>query len=562
MNKQLLSIMLICVAFASNSQLYTPGPGVTDIDGNTYQTVIIHGREYMAENLRVSKFNNGDLIPVGPTISQNPACYSFQGNSNFDITQGKFYNDAVIQDQRNVCPTNWNIPTETELEKTFFYVAQNFQLFNDLDSVLYRSLSISEGGSNEAGLNLLKGNYGFFYDPILQIQTFVYDSINTNLPFISSESNSNSLLWELSGWGSFSRVRCVKNIDSTLIPSITIANGSGVSDIDGNNYGSVVFGNGQEWMTSNLKSSRYKNGVPIPMITTNNEIQSPGWCNYNYTSNYDNIYGKLYVSYTVINEFDNICPSGWKVPALYEWLDLVDYLGGETEATILLKSTSGWGNMIVRSVITNECDSVASLNGTNYSQMNIKPGGWLGDSDEMLWINEMSLFWTATHDPIGVGGPFGMFVGEETTGFDTLCGVYLGPEYLDPLTGSFVSDTIGFIPATDAIATINQTVKVELEYPEAGYMRCMRQSNGVGAVQTIEIQPTYTVYPNPAKDFLNVELNGINPSFYVVFDAFGRELLKDKLQQKLTPISIENLDSGCYFIQVEGQSQITRFIKN
>jgi hypothetical protein len=59
-----------------------------------------------------------------------------------------------------------------------------------------------------------------------------------------------------------------------------------------------------------------------------------------------------------------------------------------------------------------------------------------------------------------------------------------------------------------------------------------------------------------------LELNGINPSFYVVFDAFGRELLKDKLQQKLTSIAIENLDSGCYFIQVEGQSQITRFIKN
>jgi hypothetical protein len=90
----------------------------------------------------------------------------------------------------------------------------------------------------------------------------------------------------------------------------------------------------------------------------------------------------------------------------------------------------------------------------------------------------------------------------------------------------------------------------------------MRQSNGVGAVQTIEIQPTYMVYPNPSKDFLNLELNGINPSFYVVFDAFGRELLKDKLQQKLTSIAIENLDSGCYFIQVEGQSQITRFIKN
>jgi len=38
---------------------------LTDIDGNIYQTVMIDGREWMKESLRVTRYNNGDAIPTG-----------------------------------------------------------------------------------------------------------------------------------------------------------------------------------------------------------------------------------------------------------------------------------------------------------------------------------------------------------------------------------------------------------------------------------------------------------------------------------------------------------------
>src|SRR5690606_14225814 len=39
--------------------------GCIDIDGNIYETVVIGGREWMKENLRVTHYRNGDLIPTG-----------------------------------------------------------------------------------------------------------------------------------------------------------------------------------------------------------------------------------------------------------------------------------------------------------------------------------------------------------------------------------------------------------------------------------------------------------------------------------------------------------------
>jgi uncharacterized protein (TIGR02145 family) len=45
---------------------------------------------------------------------------------------------------------------------------------------------------------------------------------------------------------------------------VTFSAGAGATDADGNTYSSVVLGNGQEWMTSNLKTTKYSNGDVIP----------------------------------------------------------------------------------------------------------------------------------------------------------------------------------------------------------------------------------------------------------------------------------------------------------
>lgn len=98
----------------------TPGAGVTDIDGNYYSTIIIGSQEWMAENLRVSKFSNGNTIPNITDNTQwfnlSSGAWAYYNNDNqYDNPYGKLYNWFSVSDSRNVCPTGWHIPSDEEL---------------------------------------------------------------------------------------------------------------------------------------------------------------------------------------------------------------------------------------------------------------------------------------------------------------------------------------------------------------------------------------------------------------------------------------------------------------
>ena len=79
---------------------------VTDIDGNTYKTVTIGEQTWMAENLNVSKFRNGDEIPEAKTNEEwikagnegKPAwCYYENIPANGE-KYGKLYNWYAVTD--------------------------------------------------------------------------------------------------------------------------------------------------------------------------------------------------------------------------------------------------------------------------------------------------------------------------------------------------------------------------------------------------------------------------------------------------------------------------------
>ncbi len=95
---------------------------VTDIDGNTYATIEIGTQEWMAQNLRTSRYRNGDIIPNVPCSEawndfDIGAWTHYDDDSSYDFPYGKMYNWHAADDPRGICPTGWSIPTDAEWEE-------------------------------------------------------------------------------------------------------------------------------------------------------------------------------------------------------------------------------------------------------------------------------------------------------------------------------------------------------------------------------------------------------------------------------------------------------------
>jgi len=113
-----------------------------------------------------------------------------------------------------------------------------------------------------------------------------------------------------------------------------------VTDIDGNVYHTITIGT-QVWMLENLKTTKYRNGDPIPYVTGNTQwsnLTGGAYCWYNNNLSNKNKFGALYNWYAV-NDNRNIAPIGWHVPTLAEFNILVEYLGGASLAGGKLKTT-------------------------------------------------------------------------------------------------------------------------------------------------------------------------------------------------------------------------------
>jgi uncharacterized protein (TIGR02145 family) len=112
-----------------------------------------------------------------------------------------------------------------------------------------------------------------------------------------------------------------------------------VTDIDGNVYRTVAIGS-QVWMVENLKTTRFNNGVLIPLVLDPadwDKLTTQGYCWYNNDAANKTPYGALYNWYAVAS--GTLAPAGWHVPSDAEWTQLTDFLGGESGSGGKLKST-------------------------------------------------------------------------------------------------------------------------------------------------------------------------------------------------------------------------------
>jgi uncharacterized protein (TIGR02145 family) len=196
------------------------------------------------------------------------------------------------------------------------------------------------------------------------IQMIGYDSLSLKIKVIAYDTLGDSSAW---------------SAERTALVSLRP-----VPDIDGNIYQTVTIGP-QVWMVENLKTTRYNDGTAIPLVTDSiawSNLTTPGYCWYNDSITYGNIYGPLYNGYTV--NTGKLAPTGWHVPTDSEWNVLFTYLGGLLVAGGPLKETgiTYWLS-----------PNYGATNATGFTAL---PGGYRGNFGEFGGIGNYGYYWSAT----------------------------------------------------------------------------------------------------------------------------------------------------------------------
>ncbi|MCU0370117.1 MAG: fibrobacter succinogenes major paralogous domain-containing protein [Bacteroidales bacterium] len=100
---------------------------VTDIDGNVYHTVKIGDQVWMAENLKVTGYRNGDSIPVVEGSQEWDELHSgaYCNMNNEGLTAAAFghlYNWYAVSDKRGLCPPGWHVPSDNDWDVLIGYL--------------------------------------------------------------------------------------------------------------------------------------------------------------------------------------------------------------------------------------------------------------------------------------------------------------------------------------------------------------------------------------------------------------------------------------------------------
>jgi uncharacterized protein (TIGR02145 family) len=101
---------------------FTCGTSImTDKDNNTYSTVSIGAQCWTTTNLKVTKYDDGSLIPDLTSSASNPWAtsgarteYVAAGVTGYVGTFGYLYNWYAVNDLRKLCPAGWHVPTDAE----------------------------------------------------------------------------------------------------------------------------------------------------------------------------------------------------------------------------------------------------------------------------------------------------------------------------------------------------------------------------------------------------------------------------------------------------------------
>ena len=231
-----LSLLLTFLFYLSCSEGPTSSGAtevLSDIDGNTYEIVKIGDQWWMAENLKVTRYRNGETIPniTSDTAWSNLNTGAMCSLYNLEInvaTFGRLYNWYAIVDSQNIAPEGWHIPTDEEWKELEMHLGMSQ---DEADRELYRGTdegglmkatgtelwdSPNAGATNESGFSALPSGYrhpnGIFYDKYRITGFWSSSETSNNYAYYRTLKYNSSIIFRENYYKKYGfSIRCVKD---------------------------------------------------------------------------------------------------------------------------------------------------------------------------------------------------------------------------------------------------------------------------------------------------------------------------------------------------------------
>ena len=372
---------------------YPPCDTVEDLDGFRYGAKRIGCDCWTVDNLRSTQYSDG--TPVNKY-------WRYKDSDSLENIYGKLYTwysaAGVTEDDdmavpaevitttgayvQGVCPEGWALPKMAEFWTMYNVSGGQAGLVKSPSSLVWLP---ERAGTAENKFNAFGAGY---YAPTIDR----YENLLGETHFWASDTSRTAMMaknFELNYYcenglenledkGLGYSIRCVKK------EPVFECGETGVSDLQGNGYGTLKVGN-QCWMTENV---RFRTDDFKPVVDQEGNEMDP------------RIFGYLYTWNSIMNgetpgdNVQGICPKGWHIPTAAEWNELQTNLANESanvcDNTVgkAMASTFGWINSTTTCAVGNEPAN------NNNSLFNAMPVG--GDDATCNGFGNITNFWTAT----------------------------------------------------------------------------------------------------------------------------------------------------------------------
>jgi len=190
----LFSLLVITACKKESTKPEDEGNGTaTDIEGNTFKTVSIGSQVWMAENLKVTHFRNGDPIPLISDDSQwydltSGACCNYDNDLTKVEVYGRLYNWYAVNDSRKIAPKGWHVPSDAEWQALIDYLGGDEVAGGKLkETGTDYWTGPNTGATNESGFSALPGGFRDAYGN--------FNSIGGSAWFWTTTASSDHAAW-------------------------------------------------------------------------------------------------------------------------------------------------------------------------------------------------------------------------------------------------------------------------------------------------------------------------------------------------------------------------------